>query len=290
MSKLIFGCGYLGKRVAARYVAQADTVYAVTRSAARAAELEAAGLLPVVADITRRETLASLPEVETVIVAVGFDRSTGLSIHQTYVAGMENVLAALPTTVTRVIYISSTGVYGQGDGSVVDEDSPTEPTRAGGRACLAAEELLARYLLGRGAVVLRLAGIYGPGRLPRSAQLIDREPLPVDPETYLNLIHVDDAAEAVLAADRLDPAAALRRFCISDGHPILRGDYFAELARQLDTPLPVFEPDAAAAGGEPRRGSGSKRVSNARMLAELDFTLTYPTWREGLAASLAAAG
>ena len=97
----------------------------------------------------------------------------------------------------RVIYISSTGVYGQTDGTWVDESTECRPTRAGGQACLAAEQLLLQSAWAARTLILRLAGIYGPQRLPRLRQLQSGESLDTAPLGLLNLIHVDDAAQVV---------------------------------------------------------------------------------------------
>ena len=98
------------------------------------------------------------------------------------------------------------------------------------------------------------------------------------------MIHVEDAAAAILAAEA--HAQPPRTYVVCDGHPIERREYFAELARQLGLPPPSFrDPVPGEAVG--RRG-GNKRVSNARMLAELPLNLAYPTYREGLAAALCA--
>ena len=95
-----------------------------------------------------------------------------------YVDGLQAALDALPTATGRIIYISSTGVYGQTSGEWVDEESECRPTREGGRVCLAAEGVLASPDLGQRAVVLRLAGIYGPGRIPRRTELPAKIPPP----------------------------------------------------------------------------------------------------------------
>ncbi|MEQ8788930.1 MAG: SDR family oxidoreductase [Pirellulaceae bacterium] len=286
MSKLIFGCGYLGSRVASLWLDAGHTVSAVTRSQDRAAEFRARGLRPIVADVTTPETLQALPDADTLLFAVGFDRGAGKSIREVYVEGLRAVLDALPTTVGRILYISSTGVYGQRDEQWVDEDSPCEPTREGGKACLAAEQLLRQHPLGDRAVILRMAGIYGPGRIPRSADIVRGTPLPSPSEGYLNLIHVEDAARIVLAAEVLasDARAPLpRTYTVSDGHPVPRRAYYEELARLLDAPPPTFiapDPDSPAAS----RAEGSKRVANTRLVAELSPTFAYPSYREGLAA------
>jgi nucleoside-diphosphate-sugar epimerase len=282
---LIFGCGYLGLRVAKRWRDSGEQVYVATRSPARAAALATEGFAPLVADVTRPETLSGLPAAETALFAVGHDRTTGQSIEEVYVGGLRHVLDALPPSTGRVIYISTTGVYGDSAGDWVDEDSPCEPTRPGGKASLAAEEALRRHRLGARGIVLRLAGIYGPQRIPNQAPLLAGEPLAVPTAGYLNLIHVDDAAAAVLAAAAVE-ADLPRTYLISDGHPAQRGEYYAELARLLGAAAPRFvEPPA----GDPRaaRAAADKRIDNSRMRAELRVSLAYPSYREGLAAIVA---
>lgn len=281
MAKLIFGCGYLGLRVARRWISAADTVYAVTRSAQRAASLAAQGLKPIVADVLRRETLKQLPPADTVLVSIGYDRAAGSSMHDVYVGGLCHALDALPDTTGRIVYVSSTGVYAQNDGSWVDETSPCEPTREGGRACLAAEQLLAQHRLGPRSVVLRMAGLYGPGRLPSLEALRTGEPIAAPPEGYVNLIHIDDAARAVLAAEGRSKLPRL--YLVSDGHPVMREAYYRELARLIGAPAPRFVPPAAGAAAT-RRGASDKRVKNDRLVRELEFEIVYQSYRDGLAA------
>jgi nucleoside-diphosphate-sugar epimerase len=285
MAKLIFGCGYLGHRVADRWLAAGETVYVVTRSAARAAEFRQQGLRPIVADVARGTGLAQLPVADTVLFAVGYDRTAGASIHAVYVDGLANVLAALPPETGRIIYISSTGVYGQTAGERVDETSECHPLREGGRACLAAEIILAAHALGARAITLRLAGLYGPGRIPSRKQLLAGEPLAAPADGYLNLIHVDDAASVVLAAERLAPLPRL--YVVSDGHPVERRVYYQELARLLGASSPRFAPPAPDSPALARSAS-DKQIDNARMRGELAVRLAYPSYREGLAAIVAA--
>lgn len=281
MAKLIFGCGYLGGRVAERWRAAGDQVYVVTRSAARADVLHAAGLTPIVGDIASESQLPIPQGVRTVLFAVGYDRAGGQSIHHVYVCGLGRALAALPDSVERFLDISSTGVYGHVAGSEVDEASPCQPTREGGRACLAAEDLLRASRFADRAIILRLAGIYGPGRIPRSQHLLAGLPIDAPAAGWLNLIHVDDAARiVVLAAERAQPP---RLYVVSDGQPAQRGDYYRELARLLDAPPPRFvepSPDSPAA----QRAASDKRVNPRRLFAEVAPTLQYPSYREGLAA------
>jgi len=291
MTKLIFGCGYLGERVARRWRDAGREVTVVTRSQERADQFQRAGYATIVADVTRPESLRDLPSAETVLFGVGYDRSAAAStqsIEEVYAGGIRNVLAALPLDTGRFIYISTTGVYGPASGEWVDEATPPDPRRDGGRASLAAEQLLAAHPLGARSVILRLAGIYGPNRVPFIKELRAGEPIPAPASGYLNLIHVDDAAQAVVAADHLEPLSnGPRVYCVSDGEPVQRGDYYSEVARQVGAPPAQFTaPDPSS----PRatRAESDRRICNDRMLAELRVTLAYPDYRAGLAAILSA--
>ena len=278
MKRLIVGCGYLGRRVADLWNRAGDTVHVVTRNQTHREEFEQWGLFPLLGDILLPQSLASLPEVDTVLFAVGYDRSSQASMHEVYVEGLRNLLEALPDRVNQILYISSTGVYAESGGGWVDEDSPTKAGREATQACLDAENLLQSHRRGVGCKILRCAGIYGPNRLPRRDDLLKGNPLPVPADGYLNLIHVEDAARAVdAAAVRGSPGI----YSISDGAPTLRRDYLNELARLLDAPPPEYISDGETVS---RRGATSKRVRNDRMCKELDVQLIYPTYREGLAA------
>lgn len=287
MKKLIFGCGYLGCRVAKLWRQAGHEVLAVTRQAERARRLAEEDLVPLVADISDAVSLAALQEISdigSVLFAVGYDRASGQSIGDVYVGGLANVLQALPESVGRFIYISSTGVYGDAGGSEVDETSPCEPQREGGKACLAAEQLLQQSRFAGRSIVLRLAGIYGPGRIPRADHLRRGAPFAAPAEGFLNLIHVDDAAEIVLLAERL--ALPPASYCVSDGQPVVRAEYYRELARLLNAPPPNFVDPAANSAALHRAGS-DKRINNARLMRELQPALKYASYREGLAAIVA---
>jgi nucleoside-diphosphate-sugar epimerase len=286
MAKLVFGCGYLGLRVARLWKADGHTVFAVTRSQDRARELAGEGLQPIVADITNDQPLPIPADVDTVLFAVGYDRKSGKSIHEVYAEGFRRVLDALPSTVNRVIYISSTGVYGPvAAGDWVNEDTTCQPTREGGKASLAAEEVLRQHpvFASRG-LVLRLAGIYGPGRIPRAADLLAGKPIDAPAEGWLNLIHVEDAARIVLLAEA--KASVPQLFAVSDSNPVIRGDYYREIARLLNAPQPTFtapDPNSPAA----QRAGSDKRIDNRRLREQLQPTFRYPSYREGLAAIVA---
>ncbi len=294
MTKLIVGCGYLGTRVARAWLVEGHPVFALTRSSERAELLRQACITPVVADVTDPNVHLCLPVVETVLYSVGFDRSGrtraggeplfNASRHNVQVVGLQRVLDAISSATRRIIYISSTGVYAQRDGGWVNEESSATAEHDSGAACLEAEATLASHTLASRAVILRLAALYGAGRLPRLADLLAGKPLAGAGDAYLNLIQADDAVAVILAAERA--AEPSPRYCVSDGHPVQRGKFYAELARLTNAPVPRFAtPDGCVAGMS--RSNSDKRVSNARMLNELRVRLRYPTYREGLAAAVA---
>ncbi len=294
MTRLLFGCGYLGERVARRWRDMGAQVTLVTRSAAKAEQFRRQGYQAFVADITRPETLRELPDAEIVLFCVGFDCSTRDTIHHVYAGGMRHVLSRLPSTTTgRILYISTTGVYAPAEDSEtrkawVDEHQPTRPHRASAQASLAAERQLAGHPLGRRAVILRMAGLYGPGRIAHLEKIRAGQPLAVPQAGWLNLIHVDDGASAVLAAGAWSASISQgpELFNVADGHPVVRGDYYREVARQVGAPAPRFTTPNADLPATARAAT-SKRISNEKLRGTLGVKLAYPSYREGLAAMLA---
>lgn len=279
MKKLILGCGYLGQRVAQAWLDNKHQVLAVTRSSERAAAMRESGIFPIVGDVTEGIDLGDCTDVDTLLFAVGFDRGSGKAIRDVYVDGLRRVIEGLPELPRRMIYISSTGVFGQNDGQFVDEQSPCEPTREGGKACLAAEELLRQHKIGSRTIILRLAGIYGPHRLPKLRDVVAGKPLSVTPNGYLNLIHVDDAAAVVLAAEQ--QLALPEMLLVSDGHPVLRQDFYEELAQQTNSPLPNFDQPTLDASSN-SRAMTDKRIDCSRLRQLLEFTYRFPNYRNGL--------
>jgi nucleoside-diphosphate-sugar epimerase len=284
MAKLIFGCGYLGLRVARLWLGQGKTVFAVTRSSEKARSLEAEGIRPIVGNLLTGP-LSLPPDITTVLFAVGYDRASDSSINDVYAGGVRRVVEAVPAGVGRLIYASSTGVYGQCTGDDVDEETPCKPLRAGGIASLAAEEVLKTGKVQSRAVILRLAGLYGPGRIPRASDLLAGRPIDAPAHGWLNLIHVDDAAQIVLLAE--ERASPPRTYVVSDGQPVVRNEYYAELARLLGAAEPKFV-DPPASSPAAARAASDKRILPRRMFAELRPRLQYPSYRDGLSAIVAA--
>jgi nucleoside-diphosphate-sugar epimerase len=278
--RLIVGCGYLGERVARRWLDRGDRVVAVTRSPARAEALAAAGIEPLILDVTaekpgwERVFGESGPGVATIFWAVGFDRSAGRSYEDVHVAGLEKLLGAAAASGSRprVIFSSSTGVWGDERGGIVSESTPPDPSREAGRVLVAAEQLLAGHPAGPG-TALRFAGLYGPGRLPRLADLRAGRPITTDPESWLNLVHVDDAARLVAAV--ADAPAPRPLYVVSDGTPVLRRDWYVRLAALVQAPPPAWDESA------PRGRGGDKRVDSSLVWADLGI---IPIWPDALAA------
>lgn len=281
MTTLIVGCGYLGRRVGRLLRRHGEDVLGTTRS--RGERLEVWGITPVLADVLRPETFAGLPAIDRAVFCVGFDRAAGVPIRSVYVDGLAAVLDELAARIPRWVYVSSTGVYGQDDGSWVDEDSPTAPRTESGRACLDAETLIRGHVAEP--VVVRCAGLYGPDRIIRRDAILRGEPIVGDPGRYLNLIHIDDAAAATAAA--LDRGESGGLYLACDDRPVPRREYYERIAEELSAPAPRFVPPAA--GTPTARDDANKRVANRRLRGRLGVDLIYPDITTGVPAALAAA-
>lgn len=278
---LIVGCGYLGRRVGRKLSLRSERVLGTTRSEAKAADLAGRGVEPVVADVLDPSSLRRLPEADRALYCVGFDRSAGVPMRSLSMDGLRNVLEALAGRVSKLVYTSSTSVYGIDDGGWVDEDSPTEPKTESGLVGLDAERRAQDFCDRQGieCVVMRSSGLYGPGRLIRREALKRGEPIVGDPSKYLNLIHIDDAASAAVAA--LDRGVSGRVYLATDDRPIERREYYTLAASLIGGPGPRFvvrDPKSLE--------EANKRVSNRRIKAELGLTLAYPDIRTGLPATI----
>ena len=289
MRILVLGCGFVGRPAALSWVADGNEVYALTRSPRNAELFRQMGIRPLLGDVCDATSLAQLPEVDVVLHAIGYDRTSGNSQEDVTCGGLRNVLEHLPHRRVRFIQISSTSVYGQSEGEWVDEDSICEPAQIGGRLALEAERMLHdAFTTSREgeAVTLRLAGIYGPDRLLSRINAL-REGLVLSGrgDSWLNLIHVDDAVTAIRCCANPNKKPNWHRYNVVDDEPITRQTYFAALAKLVDAPEPKFDPETPRS-----RGSGglNKRCSNRRMRAEFGWEPKYPSMEVGLPASLKA--
>jgi len=284
LTTLIVGCGYLGQVVGHQLISLGQKVIGTVRSPERAARLAELGIEPCIVDVLPPATLGSLPKAERIFYCVGFDRSAGIPMRSVYVDGLRNFLDHAADRLEKLVYASSTGVYGQADGGWVTEDSPTEPTHEAGKVCLEAETTARLYHRPhRPIVILRFAGLYGPGRIVRREALLRNEPVVGAPEKYLNLVHVHDAAQTVVTA--LESETSSGCYLVCDDRPVPRRDYYELAAELLGAPSPRFETPAPDSP-EARRDTSNKRISNHRLHAELGVRLKYPDITTGLAAAL----
>jgi len=288
MRVLIVGCGYVGLPLGAELVRQGHEVLGVRRSAAGAADLRAAGIQPLVADTTRPETLTTLPgPFDWVVNTVASTRGGGADDYRrVYLQGTGHLLDWLATAPPKkFVYTSSTGVYGQDDGSLVKETSPTEPAVESAKVLVETEQLLLTAAREQGfpAVILRVAGIYGPDRGHLFKQYLRNEAvIPGRGGRFLNMIHRDDLVGVVLAA--LQAGRPGEIYNAVDDEPVAQLPFFRWLSETLGRDLPPFGPEEADAGRQ--RGLTNKKVSNRKLKMELGYRFQYPTFRQGYTAEI----
>jgi nucleoside-diphosphate-sugar epimerase len=285
---LIAGCGYTGLRLAELLLPD-WRVAALARTGAAAARLARLGIEPVLADLDARAAPGFLTDAAegSAIAYLVPPPESGLGDPR-----IEHFLAAVGAAQpTVLLYMSTTGVYGDTRGAPVSESSPVAPSSDRARRRVAAEDTARRWCAERGlrCVVLRVPGIYGPHRLPLE-RLQRGEPV-LRPEDAGpgNRIHVDDLAGACVAA-LTRPASGV--FNVTDGNPASTTEFVQRTAALTGLPPPPLVA-LAEAGGRISPGMlaflvESRRVENRRMREELGFTPRYGRLDDGIAASLAA--
>jgi nucleoside-diphosphate-sugar epimerase len=277
MRALVIGCGYLGRRVAALWLREGMQVNALTRSPANAAALAEQGIEPIVGDVLLPETLRTLPSADVALYAVGYDRHATASKRDVYVRGLSHVLQQVGPNVGRLLYVSSTSVYGQDAGEAIDETSAISPQTEDGQIVLAAEATVRQACPTGVPTVLRFSGIYGPGRLLRRIEAVrSGEPINANPDGFLNLIHVDDGATVISRLARRESIQPT--YLVTDNRAVRRQEYYALLARLVGANEPVFQFDTNAS----RTAGLNKRCSNARLKTDLGDVWRFPTIETGL--------
>ncbi|NUT71118.1 NAD-dependent epimerase/dehydratase family protein [Pseudarthrobacter sp. C4D7] len=273
MTVLLAGCGDLGTEAGLRFAALGHRVVGWRRSPAKLP----AAIEGVAADLGSTNLPAVPADTTAVVIVVAADAPTEEAYRAAYVRGAANVLDALERDQVepeRIIFVSSTAVYGDAGGGWVDEATEPNPAGFSGRLLLEAEDLLHARLAGTGttATALRLGGIYGPGRTRLIDQVKSGSAVIPEDVRYTNRIHRDDAAAAIvhLATMADVPAPA---YIGVDNEPADLGTVLRFVAAELGRPSPPVG-DAGPARG------GNKRCRN-ELLRSTGFAFTFPTFREG---------
>jgi nucleoside-diphosphate-sugar epimerase len=283
MRVLIIGCGYVGHCLGDELVGLGHEVFGLRRSPAD----WPGGIRPLIADVTDPESLRRVPLLpfDWVVNTVSSSKGGTEDYRRVYLRGTENVIRWLsPSPPGKYVHTSSTGVYAQDDGSAVSEASPAEGATDAGRVLVATEKRLVDAVNTGGfpAVILRVAGIYGPERGHLFRQYLRGEAVIAGcGDRWINMVHRDDVAGCIVAA--LDKGRAGEIYNAVDDEPVTQIDFFRWLSETLGRDMPPFGA-AGPAGG--KRGAASKRVANRKIKAELDYRFRHPTFREGYSAEI----
>lgn len=270
MKILIAGCGWLGRALAARLAGAGHRVVAARRTPSRPDPSTTPGIDTLAVDLADPACGDALPaDLDAVVACQAAGGGTPELYERAYVS-VNSVLAGLGTE--RLVYTGSTGVFGAGDGRIVDETTPPDPTTPRANILLAGE----RVVRDAGGVVVRLSGLYGPGRYG----ILDRVrsgALALGPgdSAWMNFCHLDDAVETVVAT--LEGGRRGEVYHASDAHPTRRSDVVRWIAARLG-----IEP---ARSDEPPRRAADRRVSAEASRAELGVELRFPSFRDGLSAA-----
>jgi nucleoside-diphosphate-sugar epimerase len=285
----IAGCGYVGERVARVWLERGARVRALVRRSDRAECLHSLGVVPVHGDLDLPGTLTDLPGGGALVYYFAPPPKAGTTDPRirAFLAAVDRGAPPL-----KAVYISTTGVYGDLRGGWANENTPAKPMTPRARRRWDAESTFRRWEKERGVpvIVLRVPGIYGPGRIP--AERI-RKGIPVVREEdapFTNRIHVEDLVRACIAAGLYGRPGAV--YNVSDGSPGTMTQYFFAVADALGLPRPpALSLDEASRSLNPQLLSflrESRRIDNSRMREELCVRPLYPDLRSGLAACLAA--
>lgn len=284
---VVLGAGYVGAEVVRQGLVRGLRVTALTRNETKARTLAEAGAEVVVGDLAGEAWHARLGEgADFVLNCVSSGGGGSAGYRHSYVDGMKSVLAwTAKAPVGTIIYTGSTSVYPQDGGARVDETASVEETRAAGSPLVEAEDLLLAWTGGR-KFVLRLAGIYGPGRHYLLDQLRDGSgEVAGNGDHRLNLIHRDDIAGAVRAAFDAPAGVADGVFNVADDGAAPKAEIADWLAMKLGVPRPRFTGEPAAGR---RRVTPDRVIANDKIKRVLGWRPVYPSFREGYAAILGA--
>ena len=283
----IAGCGYIGRRVAKQERAEGSRVAAMSHSESSAKALRQYGIEVVMGDLDDPASLKDLSLAKSVVYYFAPPPAEGITDPRMVAFLSAIKQSSLPE---RVVLISTTGVYGNCKGEWVSEERPAAPEADRAKRRLSAETILSRWGKANSipVIILRVPGIYGPGKLPEKRL---REGLPVlseEDSPFSNRIHADDLARACLAAARKGKGGSI--YNISDGHPTTMTDYFYKVADLLGISRPssisLEEARRELSDGMLSYLAESKRLDNRKMREELGIEPLYPTLESGLPSCL----
>jgi nucleoside-diphosphate-sugar epimerase len=275
-SVVIIGCGYVGDRLASELVVRNIPVLGVRRTPPKVgSEFPYLQL-----DVSKPFSVSQFPQNFThVVYAVSADEYSEAAYESAYVTGALHLSRALrdgPGQISRLVFVSSTGVYSQNGGEWVDEDSSTEPASFAGKCLLEGEKLISESFCPW--AVLRFSGIYGPGRDRLIRQVREGGVVSVsDSPVYSNRIHVDDCVGSLMHLLFGENMHGI--FIGSDDAPVDRTEVYAWVAARCGVDLRLEKVFAMSKAGEPGQG---KRCKNDKLKAS-GYRFKYPTYREGYA-------
>ena len=285
---LIIGCGDVALRMLP-LVRGRHALYALTRDRSRFAALRAVGVRPLWGDLDRPHTLSFLAGLAHDVVHFAPPQPRG--VHDTRTAHLIAALGKATSVPQHFVYISTSGVYGDCGGALVDETQPLKPLTERALRRAHAERQLRDWgaRAGVAVTILRAPGIYASNRLPLARLERGTPALNAAEDSYVNHIHADDLARAVVAA--LHRGQPNRTYNVADDVPVRMGEYFDLVADRFGLPRPpriareearrVLSPQLYSFMNE------SRRLVNRRLKRELRFALRYPTVQEGVAAARA---
>jgi nucleoside-diphosphate-sugar epimerase len=287
---LIIGCGDVARRMVA-LVRGRYRVYALSRSPQQFAALRLLGIIPVRGDLDQPDSLAAIAGLAHDVVH--FAPPPGRGVHDARTAHLIAALAKGSSLPQQLVYISTSGVYGDCGGELVAETRPVRPQTDRARRRADAERRLRDWGARSGVriSILRVPGIYAADRLPLARLEKGTPALKRDEDSYVNHVHADDLARIVVAA--LHHAHPNRMYNAVDDAPQKMGDYFDLVADRFGLPRPPRIARAEAAAIIPENllsfMNESRRLINRRIKRELRLKLRYPTVEEGIAAARSAA-
>ena len=274
----ILGCGYLGSALAKQCISKGWTVSALTRNSAKAKDLRAMGVDKVIeAQIEDENWHDQLDSSQDFVVnCVGAASSDAQGYISSYIEGQDSVMKWLKQgSVKTFVFTSSTSVYPQSGKRFVDETASCVGVSEKGGLLLAAEQKCFPPVssISR-SFILRLSGLYGPGRHLLMNKVKQGEDIDGNEDRILNLIHRDDAANAVISCLQADESNLGRIYNVSDGTHATRGQIVAWLAELLNLSTPSFK-------GDDEEGTPNRKVSNNRILDDLSWSPEYSNYQLG---------